>query len=145
MLAGARERNGFAGDLDRPAVGDFEHVGAAQQGRFARAGRADQGDDFALMRGDGDALEDLHLAETLVDVVEFDDGQARRGFIHEASREGKRRFDASPKKRQPRGAASCKDAEKRGDGQAATREPSSKNSAWLISALTMSGLNGLVT
>ncbi len=29
--------------------------------------------------------------------------------------------------------------------QAAAREPSSKNSAWLISAFTMSGLNGLVT
>ena len=64
----------LAVDHDRARVGHFEHVDAAQQGRLARAGRADQRDDFSGLGGKADAAQYLERPETLVDISDFDDG-----------------------------------------------------------------------
>ncbi len=71
----AAQRDGLARDLDDAAVGYLEHVDAAQQRRFARAGRTDEGEDFAFVGRQRNAFEHLEFAETLMDVLELDDGQ----------------------------------------------------------------------
>src|SRR5690606_32279857 len=117
-------------------------------------------------RGQRNALEHFQRAERLVQVVDFDDGQgpgggglgggggrglhgpqaksfggcgARVNMIAAAQARDRGRPNANG----PHGAGrlGCD----LGVDQAAAREPSSKNSAWLISAFTISGLNGLVT
>lgn len=56
---------------DRARVGRFEEVQAAQEGGFARAGRADDGQRLPALEGKADALEDFGAAEALGDVVDF--------------------------------------------------------------------------
>ena len=64
----------FVVELDRPAAG----VGLLQSGddpqerRLARAGRAEQGHQFARFHGQADVLEGMEGAEGLADVLGFD-------------------------------------------------------------------------
>ena len=60
----------LAGDDDPAGVDRLEQVDAAEEGRLARAGRADQADDLVLGEREVDAAEHLELAERLVDALE---------------------------------------------------------------------------
>ena len=76
VWAGAAQPDLLTIDGDRSAVGHFEHVDAAQQGRLAGPGRADQGDDLALVSGERYALENLECPEGLVQIVDRHDRQS---------------------------------------------------------------------
>ena len=51
---------------DPPGIDRLEEIDAAQEGRLARAGRADQADDVVLGDREVDPLQHLELAEALV-------------------------------------------------------------------------------
>ena len=57
-------------DPDLPGIGHFEQVDAAQQGRFAGAAAAEDGDHIMVMGSEGDALEHLEGAEALMQVLD---------------------------------------------------------------------------
>ena len=65
-------------DPDPPAVDRFELVDAAQEGRLARSGRAEQTDDLALVDVHVDALEHVVAMEGLHDIDGVDQGRASR-------------------------------------------------------------------
>ena len=50
----------------------FKQVQAAQERRFAAAGRADDGDDLIFVERRADALEDLQLMEVFAEVLHLD-------------------------------------------------------------------------
>ena len=66
----AARRDLVAVHEDAAAVDRLEEVHAPQQRRLARAGGADETDDFVLRNVEVDAAEHLHLAEGFVDVLE---------------------------------------------------------------------------
>ena len=65
----ARAGDLLAADDDAARVDRLEQVDAAQQGRLAGAGRADQADDLVLLEREVDAAQHLELAERLVHVL----------------------------------------------------------------------------
>ena len=65
---------------DLAARGLLETVDAAQQRRLARAGRAEDDDDLALVDVDVDALEHLEVAEGLAQVLDADDRLVAMGY-----------------------------------------------------------------
>ncbi len=65
-----------AADEDLALAGFLQQVHTAQQRRLAGAGRADDADDLALADLQVDALEDLVVAEGLVQVLDVDLGTA---------------------------------------------------------------------
>ena len=58
-------------DQDLAGVDRFEPVDAGQQRRLARARATDDGDHFAALDGQVDALENLELAKGFVDVLDL--------------------------------------------------------------------------
>src|SRR5262245_4771838 len=64
--------NARALDADLAAIVALEPVDAAQDGRLAGAGRADDADHLALGDRGGDALQYFDLAEALVNVAKLD-------------------------------------------------------------------------
>jgi hypothetical protein len=68
----------FAGDGYLAGIRCFQQIDAAQERRFSRSGRAENGDDVAFERIEGDALEDLDGPEALVHVAHAQcDGRSR--------------------------------------------------------------------
>ena len=61
--------HGTAVDANAPALDVFQQVDAADKGGLAGAGGADQHHYFAAPHLQGDALEDLQLAERLLDIL----------------------------------------------------------------------------
>ncbi len=59
----------LATDGDPPGIRDLQKVDAAQERGLARAARAEHGDDIALVRGQGNALQDIERPEALVNVL----------------------------------------------------------------------------
>ncbi len=68
-------------DGDAAALRLHERVDAAQDGRFARAGGADDGDRIALADGQVDALQHLCLAEGQMHVFQSDN-RGVGGCVH---------------------------------------------------------------
>src|SRR5687768_1201177 len=97
------------------------------------------------MRLERDALQHLDLAEPFVDVVELDNGHTGGGVCHCRDVRSKSGISQAKKEGGPFRDRQSVQGRRNSRCYAAAREPSSKNSAWLISAFTMSGLNGLVT
>src|SRR4051812_30419609 len=64
--------NGRSADRDRAVVLSFEAGDDADQRRLAAARRADQGQEFAILHGEADALQDACLPEGFYDAAEFD-------------------------------------------------------------------------
>ncbi len=71
--------DGLAGQPDAAALELFQQVDAAQQGGLARAAGADQGDHVAAIQGQVDALEHLHGAKALVQVIDAQQGDVGIG------------------------------------------------------------------
>ena len=65
--------HGTAVDADAPALDVFQQVDTADESGLARARGADQHHHFAAAHLQGDALEDLQVAERLVQVLGVDD------------------------------------------------------------------------
>jgi hypothetical protein len=61
----------FPVEEDLAVRGRLEQVDAAQQRRFAGAGRADDARDVALVHGEVDVAQDLVLAEGLGEVIDL--------------------------------------------------------------------------
>src|SRR5215510_7871809 len=61
-------------DHDRSGRRLLQAIEAAQQGRLARARRADHEDELALGHAEVDALQHVQMAEVLVDAAGVDDG-----------------------------------------------------------------------
>jgi hypothetical protein len=60
----------LAADIDLAGIRRLQEVDAAEQGRLARAGRADHGDHVAHIGLDRDPLQDLEIAEPLVQILD---------------------------------------------------------------------------
>ncbi|CAD5377913.1 hypothetical protein OF001_U250010 [Pseudomonas sp. OF001] len=73
-FAGGLQPQLLAGDVDLALAGVFQQVDAAQEGRLAGAGGAEDGDHVAVAGGQRDALEHLQLAVALVQVADFQGG-----------------------------------------------------------------------
>ncbi len=71
-------RNRLSVDDDRSLIDALEQVDAAEEGRLAGAGRADQAHDLVQIDGEVDASEDLEILEPLPDVLERDEVRVRR-------------------------------------------------------------------
>ncbi|MNL50107.1 hypothetical protein D3C87_1730950 [compost metagenome] len=90
---GADAPDAFAGCIDAIAMNPdlaaligLKPVDAAKQGRFAGSRRADDADDLALFHREGNVVDDFDRAETLADVLQFDDAHRdfpRRRSSHE--------------------------------------------------------------
>ena len=70
-----------AADLDLAGGRVLEEVEAAQEGALARAGRADEHDDLALVHLQVDALEHVVAAEVLLQFFDLDDDLAADGVL----------------------------------------------------------------
>jgi ABC-type cobalamin/Fe3+-siderophores transport system ATPase subunit len=89
-------------DHDRAGGGFLQPVEAAQQGRLARARRADHEHQLAIGDVEIDALQDVQLPEVLVDAAGFDDGRTWRAFSrHTSTHAASDRSPACPARRSP--------------------------------------------
>ena len=59
-------------DADLPAIGIFEQVDAAQEGRFAGAGRPDDRDDGAALDPERDPFQHVDWTEGFPQIVDLD-------------------------------------------------------------------------
>ena len=64
--------HGLAVHPDDAGVGPLEEVEAAQKGRLARAGGADDGQRLALLEGEGDVFQHLRLPKVFPDAGGFE-------------------------------------------------------------------------
>ena len=94
----ARGGHLLAGHHDASRVDRLEEVHAAQEGRLAGAGGADQADDLVLGQGQVDAAEHLELAEGLVDALELECGSRAHASLPACCRRRSRATSQSVKR-----------------------------------------------